>query len=508
MEQKQIASIRNTIEFLKEQNELLTVDNEVDPVYEISGIQKALEGGPALLFNNIKGYPGVRNLGNLGARKEAIAQLCGVADPKMLKFKCLEAIKNPIPPKIVLDAPCQEVVVTDDIDVLATIPVLKHTERDGARILGGGINFLSGKYFRNGTHVSFNRMTFKGKDWGSIQLGPGNQIEEAALEHKGEKIPFTVNICPPPAVMMVAAAGFVHNLVPIGSDKVGMAGGLQGFPVEICKAKTVDAYTIANSEWVLEGYIDTAQRVWETEAAEKKGKLASEPLFPEYSGYLGKAARAFKLQVTAITHRKDRPIFHTPLAHGFEADNLAFPYREACFYELAERVAPGLVVDVNTFQGAWGWGTGIVFQVRKRMRRDEGYHRSILALAFGSSVLLKIVMVVDDDVDIYSAEDILWAITTRVNPVTDIVKGPGGRLPTMMPLEMVGPGAETVVPGYVFEGPLGIDATVPFDSKWVFERAHYPVDRVELTKWFSAEQIAAIRERQSEYAKVLAKTGG
>jgi 4-hydroxy-3-polyprenylbenzoate decarboxylase len=487
MEQQHTASTRSTIEFLKEQNELLTVEGEVNPILEIAGIQKALDGGPVLLFNNIKGYAGVRTLGNLFARKDVQARIFGV--------------------RVVEKAPCQEVVITDNINVLATIPVLKHTERDGARVLGGGINFLSGKYFRNGTHVSFNRMTFKGKDWGTIQLGPGNQIEEAALEHKGERIPFTVNICPPPAVMMAGGAGFVHTVVPIGSDKVGMAGGLQGFPVDICKTKTVDAYAIANSEWVLEGYINTAQRAWESEAAEGTGKLASEPLFPEYTGYLGKAARAFKLEVTAITHRKDRPIFHNPLAHSIDADHLAGPFREACFYELAERIAPGLVVDVNALPALVGWAD-MVIQVKKRMRRDEGYHRNILTSVLGSSVPLKMVILVDEDVDIYSADDILWAIATRVYPPKDVVMGAGGRVPTMNPLEMVGSGIETVVTGFATEGPIGIDATVPFETKWVFERAHYPSDRIDLTKWFSPETIDTIRARQSEWARVLARTGG
>ena len=63
-----------------------------DPVCEVSGITKALEGSYAVLFNNIKGYPGVRNIANVLSRPDRIAKMFGVDDPKKLKFKCLDAI--------------------------------------------------------------------------------------------------------------------------------------------------------------------------------------------------------------------------------------------------------------------------------------------------------------------------------------------------------------------------------------------------------------------------------
>ena len=113
MAQKDITSIRSTLEYLKEQRQLITVGGEVDPICEVSGIQKTLEDGPALLFENVKGYPGgVRILGNVFSRMENVAALFGVSDPRRLKFKFLELIKNPVPPKVVEKAPCQEVVIT------------------------------------------------------------------------------------------------------------------------------------------------------------------------------------------------------------------------------------------------------------------------------------------------------------------------------------------------------------------------------------------------------------
>ena len=135
--EEDFTDMRGTIEFLREQEgELLVVKDPVDPVLEVAGIQVALEEGPAILFEDMKGYPGMRSVGNIFARRDRIAKIFDVEDWKQLKWKCLDAIKNPLAPVVVEDAPCQEVVYTgDDIDVLSLLPVLKHTTRDGARVM-------------------------------------------------------------------------------------------------------------------------------------------------------------------------------------------------------------------------------------------------------------------------------------------------------------------------------------------------------------------------------------
>jgi len=155
---------------LKREGELIELEGEVDPIYEIAGIQKAFENGPALLFKNVKGYPDIRNIGNLFSRVDRAAKIFNVENPKKLKFKCLEAIKKPIAPKVVKDAPCQEAVITTGIDVMGTLPIIKHTERDGGRILGGGIIFVSG-IRDHGSELCFKRMNFRGRDWGSLFIG-------------------------------------------------------------------------------------------------------------------------------------------------------------------------------------------------------------------------------------------------------------------------------------------------------------------------------------------------
>lgn len=180
--------------------------------------------------------------------------------------------------------------------------------------------------------------------------------------------------------------------------------------------------SFSNPGWVIEGYLDTTQRAWENEKAENLGQWGKVPFFPEWAGFMGRCTKALKFKATAITHRKDKLIFYTPLAH----------FKEACFYELAERIVPGLVMDAN-IPYAIKQSSGVVFQIKKTRNRDEGLQRNLLMAAHSAELAMSLAIIVDEDVDIYSADELLWAITTKVNPASDIImfKGIGN---TMLPI--------------------------------------------------------------------------
>lgn len=505
--ERDIRSLRSTLDFLEKEGELLRIKNEVDPIYEISGLQMALESGPALLFENIKGYSHARDMGNLFARRDRIAKMFGVDDHRNVKYKCIEAMTNPIKPKVVEKAPCQEVVITKDIDVMSYIPILKHTEKDGGRIIGGGNMFIGGEFFKGGTHISFNRTHFRGKDWASLQGFIGTHLGDTMFVNKGKKVPLTINIGNPPAVTFVAGGTVMHTLLPRGTDKVGIAGALQGYPVDIVKCKTVDAYAFAEAEWVIEGYVDTNERVWESDEADKVQAYGTSPFFPEWPGYMGRAMKVHKFYATAITHRENRPIFYSPLAHSYEGDILCTMLREACFFELVDRLIPGLVKDVYIMDGVTP-RAHVIFQIEKRRPADEGYQKNIITAAFGATQGLYMVIVVDEDVDIYSAEDILWAISSRLDPESGIQRGSiNGRGSPMMPLERVGKSGK-VIGEFHYPGGLGLDCTVPFGEKFAFDRGRYPVGRIDLKKWLTDDQIAAVRNIQPDFAKLMSKRGG
>ena len=158
MNQSHTSSFRSTLDYLKQQGELVTVTGEVDPIYEIAGIEKALENGPALLFENIKGYSSVRNAGNIFSREDRVAKIFSAADFRELKFRFVEALKHPLPPVFVDEAPCQEVVIKDDIDAMGILPVIKHSEVDAGHILGGGVILSTDSDVTIANDISFKRM--------------------------------------------------------------------------------------------------------------------------------------------------------------------------------------------------------------------------------------------------------------------------------------------------------------------------------------------------------------
>lgn len=493
--------IRQALDFLEARGELERISGEVSIEYDMAAIQKALDAGPALLFENIRGYPEARNLGNIFGKIANMAALFGVADHRQLKRKCLDAIKKPLPAEFKPDGPCQETVITGNIDVNALLPLIKHSADDAGRLLGGGVVLYVDAARRN-TEVSFKRMNFRGPDWGSVNIVPGTHLWSivSAEFKKGNRVPLTVNIGAPPAVMAVAGAYLLHDIVPDGADELAIAGALQEAPVPLCPAKTVDGYALAGAEWVIEGYCGP-DRTFETDAAEAAGKIGAAPFFPEWHGYLGKALKPARFQVTAVTHRARRPIFYTPLGASIEADNLGKPLREACFLEVGEQVAPGLVLDVNIPYG-FRVNAGIVFQVKKRARDDDGLVKKLLNEALRQS-FGRLVVAVDEDVDIYSADDILWAFTTRLHTGNGIVRAPEGS-----------PALGYIISDYARESGTGggegiaVDATAPYEARESFGRAHYPSDTVKLEKWLKPEDIARIRAKQLEYARLLAEKGG
>jgi 4-hydroxy-3-polyprenylbenzoate decarboxylase len=183
------------------------------------------------------------------------------------------------------------------------------------------------------------RMSFRrGQKYASINMVPGGAGDVIVSRHKGKKVPCTVNVCPPVGPELVSVSTMNPVIFPGQTDKLGLAGAIQGFPVDVVKAKTVDSYAIAQSEWTLEGYVLEGERVWETEEAEKLGKQGVALLHPEWARTMGHAyrtPRAFEL--TCVTRRTHNPIVYTPHfgAFWYEA-----PFMCAAVYELCERMAP------------------------------------------------------------------------------------------------------------------------------------------------------------------------
>ncbi len=498
-----LKSLRTTLDWLGD--EVHTIKNEVDPVIEMTAITKAFDGSKALVAENIKNYPNARMYSNLYATPERTAKLLGVDEYKDIKHKILDAYRNPIKANYVegSDAPVQEtVILASDIDQVTDIlPIVLHTNEDGGRIFGSGCHLIGAPWVPDGGNtISMYRMAFRdNQQYASINMVPGGQGDVVCQRHPGKKIPVTVNCSPPIGAELMAVGTLNPVIFPGQTDKIGMAGALQGSAIDLVKAKTVDAYAIAQSEWVLEGYVIEGERVWETDQAEQLGRQGEAPLHPEWARYMGRAyrtPRAFEL--TAITHRSNKPLYYTP---HFGAIWYTIPFVCASIYEMCERMAPGFVQDVAGFTGLTTWG-GIVVQVKKQKRSDEGMQRNIMGAIMTVHRGLRLCVVVDEDIDIWEPEDVLWAIESRVSPRRDVVVyNEYGRGQAFQPSELK-TGQISVA-----DGGLGIDATVPLDQKSQFQRAVYPVAEMDFSRWFSDQEMTDLRAQQDRYFKFLARTG-
>jgi 4-hydroxy-3-polyprenylbenzoate decarboxylase len=224
---------------------------------------------------------------------------------------------------------------------------------------------------------------------------------------------------------------------------------------------------------------------------------------------MGKAYKAPTFHVTAITMRREpKPVVYPLGVHMLDCHNIDSTVRESALFELFERLQPGIVQDVNIPFCMTDWG-GCIIQVKKRNKIEEGWQRNFLSAALTMSQGMRLAIAVDTDIDIYSMDDIVWALTTRVNPHTDVLNPiPGGIGQTFMPAERMTAGdREWTASNTRFEGGMGIDATVPFGYESDFMRPVYPIDQVDPRKFFGEDEIGRARSLMQGWVTSLARTG-
>src|SRR5438034_8427916 len=177
--------------------------------------------------------------------------------------------------------------------------------------------------------------------------------------YKADKpIPLTMCFGVTPACTHVAGSGVDYVILPKGCDEIGAAGTIQGAPINIGKARTVDAWAIAESEYVLEGHLYPRDKRYETAEAEKADKQGKYFFHPEWAGYMGKAYKAATFHVSAITMRKreSKPIIFCLGVHTADDANIDTTVREAAIFELCERLQPGIIQDVHIPYAMTDWG--------------------------------------------------------------------------------------------------------------------------------------------------------
>jgi 4-hydroxy-3-polyprenylbenzoate decarboxylase len=471
-----VHDLRSALEMLEQHpGQLVQTNVEVDPNAELSGVYRYVGAGgtvmrptklgPAMLFNRIKGYPGARVAIGMLADRKRVALLLGTTVDR-LGFHLCEALNHPIPPVMVPTAPCQEVVhlaSEPGFDIRKLIPAPTNTPEDSGPFITMGLCY--GKDPENGQEdVTIHRLCVQGPDTISMMFVPGRHLDSFRIkaEKAGKAQPISISIGLDPAVYV--AACFEAPSTPLGFNELGIAGALRNTPVELVKCLTVDAKALASSEIVIEGELLPEVRVVEDQNSHT-GKA-----MPEFPGYNGPAHQSLPLiKVKAVTFRKD-PIMQTVIGPSEEHVNLAGIPTEASIITMVGKALPGFLQNVYAHPSGGGKYLAVL-QVKKAVPFDEGRQRQAALLAFSAFSELKHVILVDEDVDPFDTNDVLWAMTTRFQADADLIPIPGVRCHPLDPSQI--PEMSPSIRGKGITCKAIFDCTVPFELKDRFQRAQF-----------------------------------
>jgi 4-hydroxy-3-polyprenylbenzoate decarboxylase len=371
-------------------------------------------------------------------------------------------------------SPCQEEVYRADepgFDLRKLLPAPTNTPEDAGPYFCLGL-VLGTDPDEGHSDVTIHRLCVQGKDELSIFFAPGRHIDafRQKAEARGEALPVTINMGLDPAIPIGAC--FEAPTTPFGYDELGVAGALRGAPVELVPAVTVNEHAIARAEIVIEGEILPDRRIREDINTDTGHAM------PEFPGYTGPAHPALPvIKVTAVTMRKGA-ILQTLVGPGEEHTSLAGIPTEASILNACEAALPGFVTNVYAHTAGGGKFLAVI-QVTKRAASDEGKQKQAAILALAAYRELKNVILVDEDVDIFDTDDVLWAMQNRYQGDVDTMflpNVPGHILdPSQSPeynpaLSVRGNSCKTV-----------FDCTVPFHMKDHFKRAQFV--EVDPTPW-------------------------
>ncbi len=429
--------LRDYLERLARQAELVQIDAPVSKAYEIAGLLKKLEPKP-VLFQRVQGSD-FSLAGNLFCSKAAFASYFDLPVKQIIPALRL-AMQQRSPYLVVEQAPCQEVVETNpDLDQL---PILRHCQQDGGNYISAGV--VIARHPRYGQNLDFHRCMQISRNEMTMRVVRGRHFDTFLQELKQVDVAVCVGVAP--NVLAAAATS-----VEIGVDELEIASALE--PLQVRRARTVDVYVPAEAEFVLEGTVYLERRHAEgpfVDLTETYDVVRQEPVFV----------------VKAITHRKE-PIWQALLPGGLEHKLLMGMPREPTIFRVVDQVVKCL--DVNVNPGGCSWLHAIV-QIEKQAEEDG---LKAIQAAFAGHRSCKHVFVVDSDIDIYNPLEVEWAMATRFQADRGLVvkeKETGSSLD---------PSAE---PGSHLTTKAGFDLTKPLKSSGKnFEKAVYP--EVDLSRY-------------------------
>ena len=436
------------IEELEKAGELKRVKTEVDTNLEIAEIlRRAMySNGPAILFENVKNYD-MPVLGNaFGSLKrleiglettdfteigQRIVDLTKMDIPsgflnKIKKLPELSKMSNSFP-KLENSGPVTEVF--SDSPSFDKLPILKTWSKDAGKFITFGL--VATKHPETGIrNLGVYRMqivdsTHALMHWQKHKRGAHHH---ELKKEKGEKIEVAIIIGGDPATVFSGVAP-----VPEGLDKYLFAGITRKKGIKTVKCKTVDLEVPANAEIVLEGYVDPSDTRDEGPFGDHTGYYTPKEPFPTFT-------------LTGVMQRKKPIYLTTVVGKPILEDSYIGKVIERSFLPLIRMFQPE-VVDFAMPAAGWFQGMAII-SIKKRY---PGQAKKVMMglWGMGQLSLTKIFIVVDDDVNVHSMDDVLWAVTTRIDPARDTI------IIDNTPTDTLDPASPLVNLG----SKLGIDAT-------------------------------------------------
>lgn len=472
-----VHDLRSAIELLRSTpGQLIETNVPVNPVAELAGVYRHVgaggtvarptKEGPAMLFNDVTGFPEARVIIGLLASRKRVGLLLD-CEPENLGKLLHEAVSHPVAPVVTTaEAPCQQIVHRADepgFDVRSLVPAPTNTPDDAGPYITMGLLYAA--HPETGERdVTIHRMCLQGPDEISVYMVPGSRhigaMAEAA-ERLRQPLPVSISIGVDPAIEIGAC--FEPPTTPLGYDELAVAGALRNSPVRLVPCLTEDALAIANAEYVIEGEIVPGARVQEDQHTNTGCAM------PEFPGYTGPASLCHLIKVKAVTHRKD-PVMQTVIGPSEEHVSLAGIPTEASIFGMVEAAMPGKLK--NVYCASCGGGKYLaVLQFSKTQPSDEGRQRQAALLAFAAFSELKNIFIVDEDVDCFDMSDVLWAMNTRMQADSGIVTIPGVRCHPLDPSN--DPSMSPSIRDHGIACKTIFDCTVPYSEKERFVRARF-----------------------------------
>ncbi len=435
-------SIREFLEQMEKENEVLHVKDEVSVNFQISQIVKSFDDEcPILLFEKVKNYDANIVANICGTRK----RICTAVDTgrDALYEKLIGAWRSPRKPKIVEDGAVKE-IMQGNVD-LSRIPVLTHFEKDAGPYITSAVihaKSVDGEI----ENVSVHRLQILDRTHLAIRLVPRHLFElwSAAKEARRD-LDVSVSIGVHPAVLLAASSP-----VSFGTSEFDVANALLNDRLQLIECKHVHACAPAEAELVLEGRISATKQVVEGP-------------FVDVTGTYDVQRKQPVVEVVGIMRRDDY-VYHALLPSGAEHRLLMGLPHETLIWDSVSKVVPK-VYAVNLSAGGCGWLHAVV-SIEKQL---DGDGKNALLAAFAAHPSLKHAVVVDSDIDVFNPSDVEWAVATRFQASEDLIKIKNARGSTLDSSADQETGSTTKV---------GVDATMPFAKpKEKFERAKIPADK-------------------------------